>query len=133
MNSTLAGLLAATVMLACAASPRTIIGGTASNESAAGPQFRRCDSLPRETKYRPQPITMLMPPFPVPQSMRGTSVTSAFEVDERGRITELRMTRAKDPDYGQRLARVWRSMKFRPGKTPDGTPVKGCFQLLMNF
>lgn len=120
-------------MLACAGGPKTIIGGTASKDSVAGTQFRRCDSLPREAKYRPQPITMLMPPFPVPSSMHGTSVTSAFEIDERGRITELRMTRAKDADYGQRLASVWRRMKFRPGTTPDGNPIKGCFQVLMTF
>ena len=125
--------LAVMIGLACSSKSTYVPMGLSPSDSAALREAPKCDSQPRDRTYIPSVVNIPMPPLPIPKSMYGSSVVGVFLIDERGRITDLRMTPAKDHEYGLRLARVWRSMEFRPGHAMDGTPIKGCFQLVMRF
>jgi hypothetical protein len=67
---------------------------------------------------------MFLAPMPVPDRLRGFRVIAEFDVDESGRVVSFTFTETKDGGYNRRLRDVVRSIRFRPGSRPDGTPVR---------
>ena len=77
-----------------------------------------------QANYPPQPIEFFLPPLPPPSSVRGFRFIAEFDVDSTGRVLEFKFSETRDGDYNRRIANVLRSMRFRPGTRPDGTPLR---------
>ena len=56
--------------------------------------------------------------------MRGFKFIAEFDVDSTGRVLHFDFSETRDGDYNRRLASVLKSMRFRPGTRPDGTPLR---------
>ena len=70
------------------------------------------------------PIEFFLPPLPAPGNVRGFHFVAEFDVDSTGRVVAFDFTPTRDGDYNKRIAQVLRSMKFRPGTRPDGSPLR---------
>ena len=77
-----------------------------------------------QANYPPQPIEFFLPPLPPPSSVRGFRFIAEFDVDSTGRVLEFKFSETRDGDYNRRISSVLRSMRFRPGTRPDGTPLR---------
>jgi protein TonB len=77
-----------------------------------------------QTNYPPLPIEMFLPPMPIPDRVRGFHMIAEFEIDETGRVLSLKFTETRDGGYNRKLRDVLRSIRFRPGSRPDGTPIR---------
>lgn len=77
-----------------------------------------------QTNYPPVPIEFFLPPLPAPSSVRGLHFVAEFDVDSTGRVLAFDFTRTRDGDYNKRIESVLRSMRFRPGTRPDGSPLR---------
>ncbi len=86
-----------------------------------------------QPNFPPTTDQMFLPPFPVPNALKGKAILVEFDIDERGRIVGLVFTETGDRGYDRRLTEVFKSYRFRPGHKPDGTPVRMKFQLKMEL
>ena len=77
-----------------------------------------------QANYPPVPIEFFLPPLPAPGNVRGFHFVAEFDVDSTGRVINFDFTPTRDGDYNKRIAQVLRSMKFRPGTRPDGSPLR---------
>jgi periplasmic protein TonB len=77
-----------------------------------------------QANYPPVPIEFFLPPLPAPSSVRGQRFVAEFDVDSTGRVMGFDFTPTRDGDYNKRIAQVLRSMRFRPGTRPDGSPLR---------
>jgi len=77
-----------------------------------------------QANYPPQPIEFFLPPLPPPSSVRGFRFIAEFDVDSTGRVLDFKFTETRDGDYNRRIASVLRSMRFKPGTRPDGSPLR---------
>jgi periplasmic protein TonB len=77
-----------------------------------------------QANYPPVPIEFFLPPLPAPSNVRGFHFVAEFDVDSTGRVIAFDFTPTRDGDYNKRIAQVLRSMKFRPGTGPDGSPLR---------
>jgi hypothetical protein len=77
-----------------------------------------------QANYPPVPIEFFLPPLPAPSSVRGLHFVAEFDVDSTGRVLAFDFTPTRDGDYNKRIAQVLRSMRFRPGTRPDGSPLR---------
>ena len=77
------------------------------------------------TIYPPQPIQLLLPPFPVPERIRPYLILATFEVDSLGNIIGApRFNPSKDARYNSQVLATLKNYKFRPAVKFDGTPVR---------
>jgi hypothetical protein len=76
------------------------------------------------TIYPPTPTDVFIPPMPVPQRIKGTTVIALFDVDETGNVVKFDFTETRDGGYNRRLREVFRNTRFRPATRWDGTPVR---------
>jgi hypothetical protein len=67
---------------------------------------------------------MFLPPMPIPDRLHGFRMVAEFDVDETGRVVSFTFTETRDGSYNRKLRDVLRSIRFRPGSRPDGTPVR---------
>lgn len=86
-----------------------------------------------QANFPPQPIEFFLPPLPPPSSVRGFRFVAEFDVDSTGRVLDVRFTETRDGGYNRRIASVLRSMRFRPGTRPDGTPLRMKAQVGYDF
>jgi protein TonB len=86
-----------------------------------------------QKNFPPTLIDMFLPPFPVPNSVKGSSLTAEFDVDSTGRVLDVKFSETRDGDYNRRLMSVLRAMKFRPGHSPDGAPLRMKAQVGYDF
>jgi protein TonB len=86
-----------------------------------------------QANYPPTPIEMFIPPLPVPSSVKGFHLIAEFDVDERGKVLALNFTETRDRGYNRRLGDVLRGFRFRPGTTPDGTPIRMKAQVVVDL
>ncbi|MDQ2664431.1 MAG: hypothetical protein M3Z05_00295 [Gemmatimonadota bacterium] len=86
-----------------------------------------------EANYPPTPKEFFLPPLPPPSSVRGFRFIAEFDVDSTGRVLDFKFSETRDGDYNRRIANVLRSMRFRPGTRPDGTPLRMKAQIGYEF
>lgn len=86
-----------------------------------------------EANYPPQPIEVFLPPYPIPKDVKGFHLVAQFDVDSTGRVLNMDFTPTPDRSYNRRLAEVFRSFKFRPGTTPNGTPIRMKAQIAVDL
>ncbi|MFL5578764.1 MAG: hypothetical protein ACJ8AO_00180 [Gemmatimonadaceae bacterium] len=83
--------------------------------------------------YPPTPTEVFLPPFPVPDKVKGSQLIAQFEVDERGKVLKCDFTPTRDGGYNRKLKDVLCGIRFRPAVRRDGTPVKGIGQITYVF
>ncbi len=86
-----------------------------------------------QANYPPQPIEMFLPPYPIPSDVKGFHLIAEFDVDSTGRVLTMQFTPTPNRGYNRRLEDVFRSFKFRPGTTPDGTPLHMKAQIVVDL
>jgi hypothetical protein len=86
-----------------------------------------------QANYPPVPVEFFLPPLPAPSSVRGLHFIAEFDVDSTGRVLDFKFTRTRDGDYNKRIADVLKSMRFRPGTRPDGSPLRMPAQIGYEF
>ena len=81
------------------------------------------------TIYPPVLVDVFIPPMPIPERVKGTTITAVFDVDERGNVLSFTFTETKNGDYNRKLREVLQGARFRPAVRWDGVPVraKGSF------
>ena len=77
-----------------------------------------------QANYPPTTIELFLPPLPVPANVRGFKLIAEFDVDATGRVLDVRFNETRNGGYNRQLREVLRSIRFRPGTRPDGTPVR---------
>ncbi len=77
-----------------------------------------------QVNYPPTPTEMFLPPMPVPPGARGFHLIAEFDVDETGRVLGFTFTETRDGGYNRKIRDVLKSIRFRPGTKPDGTPIR---------
>lgn len=82
-----------------------------------------------QANYPPTPTEMFLPPLPAPSNVRGFRLIAEFDVDSTGRVLDFKFTETRNGGYNRQLRDVLRSIRFRPGTRPDGTPVRMKAQL----
>lgn len=83
--------------------------------------------------YIPTLIEMPIPPQPVPDKINGAKVIVNFDIDEKGRIVKIDFTPTKDGGYNRKLNDLFRTFRFRPAVTRDGTPIRAMFQIVITL
>ncbi len=86
-----------------------------------------------QANYPPQPIEVFLPPYPIPDNVKGFHLVAEFDVDSTGRVVSMDFTPTPNRGYNRRLDEVFRSFKFRPGTTPGGTPVHMKAQIVVDL
>ena len=86
-----------------------------------------------QENYPPSPIEMFIPPFPVPESVKGFHLIAEYDVDEAGKVLSMKFNETRDRGYNRRLAEVLRAYRFRPGTRPDGTPIRMKTQVIVDL
>lgn len=86
-----------------------------------------------QENYPPQPIELFLPPLPAPKDVRGTKLMANFDIDDTGRVLGIEFTQTPNGDYNRRIYAVLKSLKFKPGTRPDGTPLRMKVQLTWDF
>lgn len=82
-----------------------------------------------QANYPPTPVEMFLPPLPAPADVRGFRLLAEFDVDSSGRVLNFTFSETRNGRYNRQLREVLRSIRFRPGTRPDGTPVRMKAQL----
>jgi protein TonB len=83
--------------------------------------------------YPPTVRDLFIPPMPAPQAVKGFHMKAFFDVDEKGNAKLIGFNPTRDGDYNRRVAEVLRSMRFRPGVHPDGTPKRDTAEIEIIF
>jgi hypothetical protein len=86
-----------------------------------------------QENFPPTLIEMFIPPIPVPSSVKGFHLVAEFDVDATGRVLGVTFTQTKDGGYNRRLSEIFRSFRFKPGSTPDGTPIRMKAQVVVDL
>ena len=86
-----------------------------------------------EPNFPPTAIELFIPPFPMPDKVRGFHLVAEFDIDSTGKVLEYTFTPTRDGGYNRRLEEVLKGTKFRPGTTPDGKPIRMKAQLSYDF
>jgi len=82
------------------------------------------------TIYPPSPEFTLIPPFPVPQKVKGRTVTVLFTIDQHGVVTKIELSPGTgDGRYDRRLVEQYLHATFRPATKWDGTAVAAVFPM----
>lgn len=82
------------------------------------------------TIYPPTPDFTLIPPFPIPQRVKGRTVTLLFTIDERGVVRKIDLAPGTgDGKYDRRLIEQYLNATFRPASRWDGTAVAAVFPM----
>ncbi|MCR4340979.1 MAG: hypothetical protein NUW01_13950 [Gemmatimonadaceae bacterium] len=109
-------------------------GGTGSGTgtgtgSGTGPGTGGGDGV----NHPPTPTQVFLPPLPAPPRIKPYHLIAWFEVDERGKARLLSFNPSRDASYNRRLREVLLSLKFRPGVTPAGVPVRDTIDIQFVF
>lgn len=86
-----------------------------------------------QANYPPTPTEMFLPPLPAPSNVKGFRLIAEFDVDSTGRVLDFTFTQTRNGGYNRQLRDVLRSIRFRPGTRPDGTPIRMKAQLEYTF
>lgn len=86
-----------------------------------------------DSVYRPTPVQIFMPPYPVPDAIKNSHVVAVFDIDSTGKILDVSFNPTRDGGYNRKLRETLRSMRFRPAVRRDGRPVRAQYPLDIYF
>jgi hypothetical protein len=76
---------------------------------------------------------MVLPPSPVPKSIKGMRIVAEFDVDSTGRVVKWDFQETPDGGYNRKLRGLFSNLRFRPGVRPDGSPVRSKGQVIITL
>jgi len=76
------------------------------------------------TVYPPVATELFLPPWPVPDKVKGTQLVANFDVDSTGKVLSFEFTPTKDGGYNRKLKDVLGAVRFRPAVRADGQPIR---------
>ena len=74
--------------------------------------------------YPPRPVHLLLPPVPIPERVKGQTLTVIFDVDSTGSVLSVDFNPTKDREFNRRMRERFREYKFHPATQWDGRPVR---------
>lgn len=83
--------------------------------------------------HPPTPTQVFLPPLPPPPRIKPYHLIAWFDVDERGNARLLSFNPSRDGSYNRRLREVLLSLRFRPGVTAAGVPVRDTIDIQFVF
>ena len=82
----------------------------------------------------PEPRQLILPPFDYPAVMRGRTIAVTFFVLADGRVDRVVFSEEiPDRGYAKKLENTLRAYRFRPARSPEGTPVPGVTTVSISF
>ena len=82
----------------------------------------------------PEPRQLILPPFDFPKAMRGLTIEVNFFVLADGRVDHVVLVPdIPDRGYAKKFDDAMRSYRFRPARSPDGTPIPGVAIVHISF
>jgi len=82
----------------------------------------------------PEPTRLILPPFDFPKAMRGQTIEVNFFVLADGRVDHVVLVPdIPDRGYAKKFEDAMRSYRFRPARSPDGTPIPGVAIVHISF
>lgn len=82
----------------------------------------------------PEPRQLILPPLDYPRQMRGRTIAVTFWVNISGRVERVALEpEIEDRGFGRRFEDVMRNYRFRPARSPEGTPIPGTTTVSVTF
>lgn len=87
-----------------------------------------------ERETGPEPRQLVLPPADYPKAMRGRRVDVTFYVTADGRVERVTIVPAiGDGAFARKFEEAMRHYRFRPARSPEGTPVPGITTVTVFF
>lgn len=83
--------------------------------------------------FPPTPSELFIPPVPVPDRVKGRTITIVFDVDSTGRVIDFELTPTRDAAYNRKLREILAATRFRPATDASGRPVRAKYNLDYTF
>lgn len=83
--------------------------------------------------FPPTPSELFIPPVPVPDKVKGKTITIVFDVDSTGRVIDFELTPTRDAGYNRKLREILAATRFRPATDATGRPVRAKYNLDYTF
>lgn len=82
----------------------------------------------------PEPRQLVLPPADYPKDMRGRRVEVTFYVAADGRVERISVApEIRDGGFARKFEEAMRNYRFRPARSPEGTPVPGITTVTVFF
>ncbi len=82
----------------------------------------------------PEPRQLVLPPADYPKDMRGRRVDVMFFVAADGRVERITVDpEIRDGGFARKFEEAMRNYRFRPARSPEGTPVPGTTTVTVFF
>jgi protein TonB len=82
----------------------------------------------------PEPRQLVLPPADYPRDMRGRRVDVTFFVAADGRVERIAIDpEIRDGGFARKFEEAMRNYRFRPARSPEGTPVPGTTTVTVFF
>ncbi len=82
----------------------------------------------------PEPRQLVLPPADYPKDMRGRRVDVTFYVAADGRVERISVApEIRDGGFARKFEEAMRNYRFRPARSPEGTPVPGTTTVTVFF
>ena len=75
----------------------------------------------------------VLPPLPMPDRVKGFTLTAWFDVDSTGKAILLRFTPTPDRGYNNRIRETLLAARFRPAVRPDGVAIRDTVDIQVVF
>jgi periplasmic protein TonB len=85
------------------------------------------------TIFPPTPSELFIPPVPVPDRVKGRTITIVFDVDSTGKVIDFELTPTRDAAYNRKLREILGATRFRPATDGTGRPVRAKYNLDYTF
>jgi hypothetical protein len=72
---------------------------------------------------------LLIPPLPAPDNVHGAKILAEFDVDASGKVLKFQFTPTRNGAYNRRVNDVLKGLKFKPGTTLEGVPIRTTCQI----
>jgi len=83
--------------------------------------------------YPPTPAELFIPPIPVPNAVKGRTITIVFDVDSTGKVIDFELTPTRDAGYNRKLREILGATRFRPATDGTGRAVRAKYNLDYTF
>ena len=82
----------------------------------------------------PEPRQLVLPPADYPKDLRGRRVEVTFFVTADGRVERIAVApEIRDGGFARKFDEAMRNYRFRPARSPEGTPVPGTTTVTVFF
>jgi hypothetical protein len=83
--------------------------------------------------FPPTPAELFIPPIPVPDRVKGKTITIIFDVDSTGKVIDFEFTPTRDAGYNRKLREILAATRFRPATDGTGQAVRAKYNLDYTF